>query len=228
MSEGNCCCTTSPFTPSHLRTKADGIRLAAEELIQVLGYKIIRSPLTVPQASKLKDSAPSLQERRAGPLVAETRIIPCAQRVASSPLMHRLNAGKRGYQQHHFFPNINYIEPINTKLNQEVSSSCPYLPYSPRIMCMPKKTNARATLSVSTTLQRVINNSKRLMHRVSCVPFLPCFLQAKDREWRATAQRKTSLSALNNSLLALWRDKHEQALFCLTREEQGRVDGCTG
>ena len=30
------------------------------------------------------------------------------------------------------------IEPITKKVNQEVSSSWAYSPYSPRIMCMPK------------------------------------------------------------------------------------------
>ena len=46
-----------------------------------------------------------------------------------------------------FCPNISPIHSITTKLNQEVSSSWAYLPYSPRIMCMPKpnkrKGNAR-------------------------------------------------------------------------------------
>ena len=37
-----------------------------------------------------------------------------------------------------FCPNINPSQPIPTKLNQEVSSSWAYLPYSPPIMCMPK------------------------------------------------------------------------------------------
>ena len=36
-----------------------------------------------------------------------------------------------------FFLSSN-INPITTKLKQEVSSSWAYLPYSPRIMCMPK------------------------------------------------------------------------------------------
>ena len=35
-------------------------------------------------------------------------------------------------------PNIKPIYPVTTKLNQEVSSSWAYSPYSPRIMCMPK------------------------------------------------------------------------------------------
>ena len=51
--------------------------------------------------------------------------------------MHHVYAGKGGEQQQ-FFPNINLIYPITTKLNQEVSSSLAYLPYSPCIMCMPK------------------------------------------------------------------------------------------
>ena len=72
VAECNCCCTPSPFSLSHLRTKADDGRLAAEEpnqaycIIQVLGWKIIRCALTVLQASKLKDSARSLIERRVG------------------------------------------------------------------------------------------------------------------------------------------------------------------
>ena len=37
-----------------------------------------------------------------------------------------------------FFPKINQMYPITTKLAQEVSSSWAYLPYSPRIMSMPK------------------------------------------------------------------------------------------
>ena len=36
------------------------------------------------------------------------------------------------------FPNINPNKPVITKLNQDVSSSSAYLPYTPRIMCMPK------------------------------------------------------------------------------------------
>ena len=64
--EGNCSCTTSPFSLSGLRAKADEGRLAAEEpnqprcIIQVLGCKKICCPLTVLQVSKLKDSARSL------------------------------------------------------------------------------------------------------------------------------------------------------------------------
>ena len=46
------------------------------------------------------------------------------------------------------YPNVNQMYPITTKLNQEVSSSWAYLPYSPCIMCMRKDTNARATISV--------------------------------------------------------------------------------
>ena len=70
VAEGNCCCANSPFSLSHLRTKADDGQLAAEEpnqpycIIQVLGWKIIRCPLTVLQASKLEDSARSLIECR--------------------------------------------------------------------------------------------------------------------------------------------------------------------
>ena len=76
VAEGNYCCTTSPFCLSHLRTKADEGRLAAEEpnqprcIIQVLGWKIIRCPLTVLQASKVKNSARSLIQPRAQPWVA--------------------------------------------------------------------------------------------------------------------------------------------------------------
>ena len=73
--EGNCCCTNHPDL-AHLRTKADDARLAAEEpkqpprIIRFSGWKIIRCPLTEPQASKLKDSARCLIERRAEPSVA--------------------------------------------------------------------------------------------------------------------------------------------------------------
>ena len=68
VAEGNCCCTTSPFSLSYLRAKADEGWLAAEEpnqprcIIRVLGWKIIRCPLTVLEASKLKDSVRSLIE----------------------------------------------------------------------------------------------------------------------------------------------------------------------
>ena len=56
-----------------------------------------------------------------------------------NPLMHHVYAGKGGEQEQFFlFPNINPIDPIKTKLNQEVSSSWAYLPYSRRIMCMPR------------------------------------------------------------------------------------------
>ena len=74
--EGNCCCTTSPFSLSRLRIKAEDGRTATEEpsqprcIIQVLGWKIISCPLTVLQASRLKDCARSLMERRAEPWVA--------------------------------------------------------------------------------------------------------------------------------------------------------------
>ena len=108
VAEGNCCCTTSPFSLSHLRAKADERRLAAEKpnqprcIIQFLGWKIIHRPLTVLQASKLKDSASCLIERRAEPLVASTRVIPCAQRVAYSALMHHVYAGKGGQHQQFF------------------------------------------------------------------------------------------------------------------------------
>ena len=63
VAKGNCCCTTSPVSLSHLRTKADEGRLAAEEpnqprcIIQVLGRKV-------------KESARSLIERRVEPWVA--------------------------------------------------------------------------------------------------------------------------------------------------------------
>ena len=60
------------------------------------------------------------------------------------------------------------------------------------------------------------------------MPFLPCFLQEKEWEWRATAQRKTSLSVFNNPILALRRGKHEQALSFFTCKEKRGVDGCTG
>ena len=76
VAEGNCCCTTSPFSLSQLRAKTAEGRSAAEEphqprcIIQVLGWKIIHCPLTVLQASKLEDSAPSLLERRPEPWVA--------------------------------------------------------------------------------------------------------------------------------------------------------------
>ena len=60
------------------------------------------------------------------------------------------------------------------------------------------------------------------------MPFLPCFVQKKEREWRATAQRKTSLSILSNAILALRQHEHEQALFFLTFEEKRRVDGYSG
>ena len=71
--------------------------------------------------------------------------------------------------------------------------------------------------------RRIINNPNRLMHRVSCMPFLPCFLQKEEREWR-TAQRKTSLSVLSNPILTLRQHKHEQALSFVTCEEKRRVD----
>ena len=53
--------------------------------------------------------------------------------------MHHVYAGKGGKKQQFFlFPNINPLYQIGTKLNQEVSSSWAYLPYSPRIMLMRK------------------------------------------------------------------------------------------
>ena len=127
-----------------------------------------------------------------------------------------------------FSPNLNPTESITTKLHQEVGSSWAYSPYSPCIMSMPIETNARASLSIYTTLQRVLNHPKRLMHRVSCMPFLPCLVQEKESECRATAQRKRSLTVLNNPILALRRGKHEQALSFSTCEEKRRVGGCTG
>ena len=65
------------------------------------------------------------------------------------------------------------------------------------------------------------------MHFVSCMLPLSCFLQKEEREWR-TAQRKTSLSVLINSTLALRQHKHEQALSFLTCEERTRVNWGTG
>ena len=69
---------------------------------------------------------------------------------------------------------------------------------------------------------------QRMDVRLSCMPFLPCFLQEKEREWRASAQHKTSLSVLDNPILALRRGRHEQALSFLSCEEKRRVNGCTG
>ena len=71
------------------------------------------------------------------------------------------------------------------------------------------------------------NHPKRLMHCVSCMLPLSCFLQKAEREWR-TAQRKTSLGVLSNPTLALRQHKHEQALSFLTCEERTRVNWGTG
>ena len=68
-----------------------------------------------------------------------------------------------------------------------------------------------------------MNHPKRLMHCVSCMLSLSCFLQKEEKEWR-TAQRKTSLSVLSNPTLALRQHKHEQALAFLTCEERRRVN----
>ena len=65
------------------------------------------------------------------------------------------------------------------------------------------------------------------MHCVSCMLPLSRFLQKEEKEWR-TAQRKTSVSVLNNPTLALRQQKHEQALSFLTCEERTRVNWGTG
>ena len=90
-----------------------------------------------------------------------------------------------------------------------------------------ENTSAKQTYTLKKTLRRIINHPKRLMHCVSCMLPLSCFLQKAGREWR-TAQRKTSLSVLSNPTLALRQQKHEQALSFLTREERTRVNWGTG
>ena len=92
---------------------------------------------------------------------------------------------------------------------------------------MPRKTRAQNNPTRLNKPTADYNHPKQLMHCVSCMLSLSCFLQKEEREWR-TAQRKTSLSVLSNPILALRQHEHEQALSFLTCEERTRVNGGTG
>ena len=92
---------------------------------------------------------------------------------------------------------------------------------------MPKGTRTQNDPKLFNNPTRVINSPNRLIHCVSCMHFLRCFLQKKDREWR-TAQPEASLSVLSNRILTLRQHEHEQALSFLTCEGKRRGDWDTG
>ena len=107
---------TAPITLylSHLYNRGQWTGFKTEEprhtprIIRFLVCPIIHFSSTQLQASKLKDFARSLMERRAKPWVTWQGFIPRAQRVAycQITLMHRVHTCREGRQDHNHTDSI--------------------------------------------------------------------------------------------------------------------------